>query len=374
MSFLLAVTVAAASPACQPKSEGGDDPPGGGGAVQTGGSSPPTSRSGGSSSTPPSGGSGGSHATGGSGLPSGGSSGATPAGSGGQSGASTGGQSGAGTGGQPAAGGSGGANGDTGAPPPVSGETITIGGAMVPKEKAIVFIHVGHSDMLGRADSPAALRSFFFDTDPHLWVYRSGGTFAPAKEPTAGTTPSAGPGMALLKTALGLAPDATFISIGHGHSGADGGHCANFRKGKPLWNTFGPAALELKGKVTFGGIFTMFGITEYRNGDAGLNGMADCQVGLAADIRTELGDPNIPLMVGDWNASGTGIYAPSSSNGMTVRPLIQMIPGRDPRAAIIPTTGLPMEDDRHLNMAGHKMWAERGLKIMMERGWAPWAK
>ena len=242
---------------------------------------------------------------------------------------------------------------------------------MVAREKAVVFIHVGHSDMLGRAEGPAALRPFFFDTDPHLWMYRRGGSFVAAKEPTAGSTPSAGPGMALLKTALALAPDAHFISIGHGHSGADGGHCANFRKGRPLWSTFMPAAIELKGKVTFGGIFTMFGITEYRNGDAGLSGMADCLVGLAADIRTELGDPQIPLMVGDWNAGGTGIYSPTGDNGMRVRPLIQMVPGRDPRSAIIPTTGLPMEDDRHLNLAGHKQWAERALKLMMEKPGPP---
>jgi hypothetical protein len=294
----------------------------------------------------------------------------------------------AGSGGAAASGGSGGAPAmdaaagplkdaasaaDTGAPPPPSGVQISIGGTMVAREKAVVFIHVGHSDMLGRANGPAALRPFFYDTDPHLWTYRKGGAFAPAKEPTAGSTPSAGPGMALLKTALGLAPDAHFISIGHGHSGADGGHCANFRKGKSLYGTVMDHAIELKGKVTFGGIFTMFGITEYRNGSAGLNGIADCLVGLAADIRGDLGEPQLPLMVGDWNQDGTGIYSPTGENGMIVRPLIQMVPGRDPRAAVIPTTGLPMEDDRHLNMAGHKMWAERGLKILTDKGWAPWA-
>jgi hypothetical protein len=346
---------------CQPEGGGSDTPTGG-----SGGSTPPAMGGGGRGGSAPAG-SGGS----------GGGAGSEPER-----------RDAAGTGGNAGAGGSGGGGGaarvDAAKPrdgaagdapaaaPPVSGVQINIGGRMVPKEKAVVFLHIGHSDMLGRADGPAGLRPFFFDTDPNLWMYRRGGSFVPAKEPTAGDTPSAGPGMALLKTALALAPDATFISIGHGHSGADGGHCQNFRKGRNLWNTFMPAAIELKGKVTFGGVFTMFGITEYRNGEAGLSGLADCLVGLAADVRAELGDPNIPLMVGDWNCCGTGIYAPNSSNGNRLRPQIQMVPGRDMRSAIIPTNNLPMEDDRHLNMAGHKMWAERGLKILMDKGWAPW--
>ena len=37
---------------------------------------------------------------------------------------------------------------------------------------------------------------------------------------------------------------------------------------------------------------------------------------------------------------------------------------RDMRAGLIPTDGLPMHDDRHLNMAGHKGWAERAFMIM----------
>ena len=79
-------------------------------------------------------------------------------------------------------------------------------------------------------------------------------------------------------------------------------------------------------------------------------------------------------MVGDWNAGGAGIYSPTGANGMRVRPLIQMVPGRDSRAAITPTTARPMADDRHLSITGHKMWAERGFKLMMEKGWAPWAR
>jgi len=49
-------------------------------------------------------------------------------------------------------------------------------------------------------------------------------------------------------------------------------------------------------------------------------------------------------------------------------------PQRDMFAGLIPTDGLPMNDDRHLNMTGHRIWAERAMMIMASKGWLPWAK
>jgi hypothetical protein len=228
--------------------------------------------------------------------------------------------------------------------------------------------------MAGRAEGPASLRPFFTDTHPQLWMYAKGGSFRPAREPTAGDSGSegkTGPGVAILKTALTSAPSTVFISIGHGHSGAAGGYCPSFRKGKLLWPTFMDAAVELKGKVVFGALFTMFGITEYHVPD-GPAQVGDCILGLVNEIRAELGAPEMALMVGDWNMGGTGIYSPTGEYGRAARPALAAIPMRDMRAGLIPTDGLAMEDDRHLNMAGHKMWAERAFMIMTEKGWTPW--
>jgi hypothetical protein len=275
----------------------------------------------------------------------------------------------------------GGAERDAGATLPAdgpvpSGEGVVIGGTMVPKEKVVVFIHIGHSDMCGRATGPANLKPFFYDTDPHLWMYGKGHSWKPAKEPTgcfeAGAT-RAGPGMAILRTALAHAPDGYFVSIGYGHSGAENGYCPNFRRGGLFYNVFMDVAKELKGKVTFGGIYTMFGITEYHLGNAGLATLGDCLAGIGKDVREDLDEPNIPLMVGDWNQGGQGIYAPTGVYGKIAVPQIHMVPDKIMRAAVIPTDGLPMEDDRHLNMAGHKMWAERGFKLMSDMGWTGWA-
>ena len=86
--------------------------------------------------------------------------------------------------------------------PPVSPEGyLIIDGRPMPREKVIVFLHIGHSNMAGRTDTPIELRPFNFETHPRLWAYRVTGTWTPAKEPLSGdhyTEGRAGPGMSLL--------------------------------------------------------------------------------------------------------------------------------------------------------------------------------
>src|SRR5688500_7870747 len=82
----------------------------------------------------------------------------------------------------------------TGAPPPAAVDAgvaapmsgaggLVIGGRAVPRDKVIVFLRSGHSNMAGRAETPESERSFHYDTHPQLWAYARGGVFRPAKEP-----------------------------------------------------------------------------------------------------------------------------------------------------------------------------------------------
>ena len=85
--------------------------------------------------------------------------------------------------------------------PPAGRPGVDIGGRRLPRSQVLVFLHIGHSNMAGRATRPTELRPLFYDTDPRLWTYGDGG-FAPAKEPTAPDNQNgqaAGPGMALLR-------------------------------------------------------------------------------------------------------------------------------------------------------------------------------
>jgi hypothetical protein len=38
------------------------------------------------------------------------------------------------------------------------------------------------------------------------------------------------------------------------------------------------------------------------------------------------------------------------------------------------TNGTPMADNHHFDLTGQKMWAERGIQIMRDRGWFPWTE
>jgi hypothetical protein len=256
---------------------------------------------------------------------------------------------------------------------PVSGGFVDIGGTRVPRERALVFIHYGHSNMAGHGINPTSLRPVFYDTDPKIWTYMGNGRFVPAREPTApDNTDGAGPGMAWLKAAAAAAgPDYYFISIAKGRGSA---HTDEFMKGGLYYSTFMDRAIELKGKVTFAGVFVMLGITERHMPLPDQAGMADRTVKTISDIRADLGEPNLPVLHTDYEVTATGTLAVTTDLGRRIRPLILSLPMRLPNVAIIPTDQITLEDDHHFTLAGQKIWAERGVQIMIDRGWFPWGK
>ena len=53
-------------------------------------------------------------------------------------------------------------------------------------------------------------------------------------------------------------------------------------------------AMQLKGKVTFAGMFIMMGITDRHMPLHEQGGFADRMAKIIADIRADLGEPNLP--------------------------------------------------------------------------------
>jgi hypothetical protein len=253
---------------------------------------------------------------------------------------------------------------------------VTIGGVFIPRARAIVFLHIGHSNMAGRADTPESLRPFNYDTHPRLWAYARGGAWRPAHEPLSPdnlTGNRAGPGMSILHAALALAPeDAYLISIGHGHSGTYGGYCRSYRRGGLLYDLVMTPARELRGKVTFGAIFTMFGTSE-ADDMANAGSFGACMRGVAADMRADLSEPDLPFMMGDWEAEAADYLRITSPTAQVVIPQLRALPAQVPRSALIPTEMLPVvPDDHHYDLLGYKLWAERGFAILTRNGWARW--
>jgi hypothetical protein len=266
---------------------------------------------------------------------------------------------------------------DATAVPP--GPGVMINGSMVPRQKVIVLLHIGHSNMAGRALGPPNLKPDFYDLDPHLWQYQKGGVWKPAKEPlspdggTPGHPQGAGPGMALLHRALMAAPDAYVVSIGRGASLDFEAGCFTFRKGGLYYNDVMAPALELKGKVTFGGLFTMFGYDGRTNPEAKNGGFIDCMAGLAADFRAALDEPDLPFVPGDYERNASGTWSPNCCGAPAVIAQLAMVPMRVPQSFLIPTDGIPMQDDHHFNLMGHEIWADRAFAGMAAHGLLPWA-
>jgi len=268
----------------------------------------------------------------------------------------------------PAAGGSGATS---------SGVTITLGGVNVPKEKAIAYIHIGHSNMYGEASSPSGSRAYHYtQTDPHAFMYRPGSAPTLAKEPTADkpskepVPPGAGPGMSLVKESVALAPDYYFISLGFG---APSAYCSQFLPGALYYDGLIAGPKAIKGRVTFGAIFIYLGITERHGSAEDVNGFSDCINKLVTAIRKDVEDPNLPALMNDYEMEAKGEFVVNGAVYNAIYPQIQKVPSVVSNFALVSAATLAMQDDHHFNFDGQRTWAQRALKTMKDKGWFLWA-
>jgi hypothetical protein len=176
--------------------------------------------------------------------------------------------------------------------------------------------------------------------------------------------------MALLRAAGAQAPeDYHFISIGYGIGSAT---TQDWSKGGLYYGRVVDLARQLRGRVTFAAVVVMLGITDRHLPAADQGGFADRMVKIAADIRADLGAPEVPILHTDYEMEATGELAPSGPVGMRFRPQILTLPSRISRCALVPTDMLGMQDDHHFDMSGQKDWSDRAMQILLEKNWAPW--
>ena len=273
-----------------------------------------------------------------------------------------------------------------------SGIMVNIGGTMVPKEKVIAFIHFGHSNMAGRGETPPELRPENFmtttsDVDKRAWMYHASGAhmgFQPAQEPfTAGDTtslssnpPTGGPGTMLVKEAAKMWPGYYFVSLGFGQNAA---YCRNYLPGTTFYTAATAAAMQLIGKVTFGGIVVMLGITE-RHDPTNFAKYPSCINTIVTQIRKDLGEPNLPLLLTKYeqwanNSRGEDLR-PIGPFGSAIIPYIDMVPAAVANSALVPTDNcMHLVDDHHFQLDSQQNWVLNTLGILKGKSeWIPWAK
>lgn len=269
-----------------------------------------------------------------------------------------------------------------------SARALMLGGTEVPKDKVVVYFLMGHSNMAGEDNVNSD-----GTTAPRIWNYEwfKAKQWAPAKE-----TPGAdrnglsgrgegGPGMPFLK-AMALAnpgyhfavisnamPSSTLRGENDGHNGSGIPADENrYWKGAILYGELLAAGLEVKDKVTFGGILCMLGSVEAtRTSEEICRAFSDDAATMVRDFRTDLGAPNLPFIMGEYEAGAAAEFALSQPWPAIIDQQIKQIPSKLDYSATVDSKGIPMLDNHHYNQAGVKIWAGRAVSLIAAKGWIP---
>ncbi|MBD3421610.1 MAG: hypothetical protein GF398_15955 [Chitinivibrionales bacterium] len=273
----------------------------------------------------------------------------------------------------------------------------------VPKERMIVYLFMGHSNMVGRGQGPSSYADTFKTTHPRCWNFHlldpytqsafpgdPHHEFIPAVEPVHQdernkTTPlqkpvGGGPAMAFMKRMAAQYPGFYFGAI----QNADGG--LTLRKYKnnqtdgqnpKLRDQILNAAKAIKDKVTIGGVVTMLGGIERANQSA-VNSYSSDMKQLADFMRNDLNLPNLPFLITQYNEGGTGSWA---INANYVSELMNQInsleqSGGLSNCKVIPTNWARnqsqyMHDNHHFNFRGQVEWSKYAVQVLQGAGWEP---
>lgn len=241
---------------------------------------------------------------------------------------------------------------------------VTFDGVEVPKEKIIVFLFAGHSNMAGRCTPDDQT------THPRCWAYGANGHryWEKCKDRIFNNSSGAGPATAFLKDLADAYPGYYFGVIQNANTQAgvrwhNGNANNRYWKGAGRYEELMGYARDLQGKVTFGGVVTMLGIMEATSaGSSYWNTFSDDFRTTINNIRSDLGldATHLPVLLQDYereacsqfDADGTGPKAIIAQNAQ--------IPGKVSNSYLIATNGIPCPDQcHHFDLAGMRTWAGR---------------
>lgn len=271
----------------------------------------------------------------------------------------------------------------------IAAHAILLGGVEVPKDKFIVYLCIGHSNMAG--EDPQHSDGV---TIPHAWNYQwySTKTWVLAKE-TPGSMKnglsgngSGGPSMPFLKAMAAAHPDYYFGIINDASLSATcrgtntGLNASNtpvdqnrFWKGAALYQNLITAVNDTKGYATFGGLICMLGLVEAtRTSDTVCNRFSDDITQMVTDYRSDMGLPNLPYLESEYEDGATGIYAATNPWPSIIRAQIKMVPAKLALSATINTVGIEMIDPEHFNATnGQPEFAKRLVAMINSKSWFP---
>ena len=268
---------------------------------------------------------------------------------------------------------------------------LNLGGTQVPKDKIIVYLLLGHSNMAG-----VEMTKTDAVTHPHAWKYNwmSDKQWVLAKETPGNftnglsTRGEGGPGMPFLKGMAAAYPQYYFGIVSNAsqsatlhalNTGSSSGHLPQdsmrYWKGISLYNELLQAAKEVKNNVTFGGMICMLGTVEAtRTTEEGCRAFSADAAQMVSDFRQDLGVPNLPFIIGEYEAGASGNFALTKLWPQIVDQQIKLIPSKLALSATVNSVGIPMRDDHHYTPdVGQPEFAKRVVAVIQSKGWGPGA-
>lgn len=266
---------------------------------------------------------------------------------------------------------------------------LMLGTTEVPKEKIVVYLMIGHSNMCGMDYSHSDGL-----VHPRAWNYTWSTTKAwvAAKEtPGAMRNGLAGRGsggqsMPFLKGMTAAYPDYYFGVVtnaslsstcrgentGNNSSGMDP-EDNRYWKGARLYNEIVIAAKAIQADVTLGGILCMLGTVEAtRTPEAVCRSFSDDLAQLARDLRADLNSPALPFIMGEYEQGSTGSFSPALPLPAIILQETRLLPTKLENSATIDSKGIAMFDDHHYSAnVGHPEWTRRAVAAIQARKWFP---
>jgi hypothetical protein len=243
---------------------------------------------------------------------------------------------------------------------------VNINGVEVPRERFIIFICTGNSQMYGFGSTDGTVH-------PRVWALFEGGEndgkWVPAKDPLE-EFPSVKYGS--LATRLGKAfaekyPDYYFGII------QEAGWNAMLRETLlegPWYESIMARYGKVKNDGILGGVACAFHITECKNGSSEVrSAYTSDALELMSRMRADFNSPDLPFIWDSGPINGT------TKHGNCLENKIAAIPGADPRKKSFVSPAVPADmfmDPEHYNGDGRWWWAREVAKIYVEKGWDFW--
>ena len=228
-----------------------------------------------------------------------------------------------------------------------------LGEEVVPKEKFVVYLFIGHSNMQsapGPHDTQVHPRGWRFDWRNRGWL--------PARDPLGG------PAMPFVKSMVRAFAD---YHIGAVMCTASGASATRFMRGQSSYNQLVDAAKEIKQYATLGGLVALLGICDAGNADRA-NAFGENVKSIVDDLRADLDEPDLALIIGKWEEGATNRPA----YRLVVRDAIYGLPKALKRTVVVDRDG-PYRDGHHYTAEGHKAWAAEAVRLIGKHRLFPYA-